>query len=90
MRRSGGGILIVGSDKVRIHANEVTHNNTLGAAILRNPIVLGDPRQIDPNPNGDEVRLKLVIASLGVVYERRCYALSGGWAGVVRLPRRAA
>jgi parallel beta-helix repeat protein len=58
---AGAGILIVGSDNVRIRANEVTNNNTLGVAILQNPIVLRDPRAIDPNPNGDEVRRNVVV-----------------------------
>jgi hypothetical protein len=28
---------------------------------LQNAIVLRDPRQIDPNPNGDEVRRNVVV-----------------------------
>jgi parallel beta-helix repeat protein len=58
---SGAGILIVGSDNVRIRTNEVTDNNTLGVAILQNPLASQDPRNIDPNPNGDEVRRNVVI-----------------------------
>ena len=58
---SGAGILVVGSDNVRIRANEVANNNSLGVAIIKNPIVSQDPRNIDPNPNGDEVRLNAVI-----------------------------
>src|SRR5262249_27812573 len=58
---SGAGILIVGSDNVTIRRNDVTGNNALGVAILRNPIASQDPRIIDPNPNGDEVRLNVVV-----------------------------
>ena len=57
----GAGILIVGSDNVRIRTNEVTNNNTLGVAILQNPLASQDPREIDPNPNGDEVRRNVVV-----------------------------
>jgi hypothetical protein len=39
----------------------VTGNNTLGVAILQNPVVSQDPRKIDPNPNGDEVRRNVVV-----------------------------
>jgi hypothetical protein len=58
---SGAGVLIVGSDNVRVRANEVTGNNTLGVAITQNPIVSQDPRKIDPNPNDDEVRRNVVV-----------------------------
>jgi parallel beta-helix repeat protein len=58
---SGAGILIVGSDNVRIQRNEVTGNNTLGVAILSNRLAAQDPRPIDPNPNGDEVRRNVVV-----------------------------
>jgi len=61
---SGAGILIVGSDNVRIRANEVTDNHTFGVAITQNPLALlpsQDPRKIDPDPNGDEVRLNVVV-----------------------------
>jgi parallel beta-helix repeat protein len=58
---SGAGILIIGSDNVKIRANEVTGNNTLGVAILQNPVVSQDPRKIDPNPNDDEVRRNIVV-----------------------------
>ena len=58
---AGAGILIVGSDNVKIRTNEVTGNNTLGVAILQNPIASLDPRKIDPNPNGDEVRRNVVV-----------------------------
>lgn len=58
---SGAGILTVGSDNVRIRTNEVAGNNTLGVGITQNPIVSRDPRKIDPNPNGNEVRLNIVV-----------------------------
>jgi parallel beta-helix repeat protein len=58
---SGAGVLIVGNDNVRVRANEVTGNNTLGVAITQNPIVSQDPRKIEPNPNGDEVRRNVVV-----------------------------
>jgi parallel beta-helix repeat protein len=58
---SGAGILIIGSDNVKIRANEVTGNNTLGVAILQNPLASQDPRKIDPNPNGDEVRRNILV-----------------------------
>ena len=58
---SGAGVLIVGSDNVRVRTNQVTGNNTLGVAITQNPIVSQDPRKIDPNPNNDQVRLNLVL-----------------------------
>jgi parallel beta-helix repeat protein len=58
---SGAGILIVGSDNVRIRANEVAGNNTFGVAITQNPLASQDPRKIDPNPNGHEVRLNVVV-----------------------------
>jgi parallel beta-helix repeat protein len=59
---AGAGILIVGSDNVKIRTNEVTQNNSLGVGILQNPLASQDPR-IDPNPNGDEVRRNLVVAN---------------------------
>jgi len=40
---SGAGILIVGSDNVRIRTNEVTQNNALGVAILQSPLASQDP-----------------------------------------------
>src|SRR5215813_3686940 len=55
---SGAGILIVGSDNVRIRTNEVTDNNSLGVAIFRNPLM-----SQDPDPNGDEVRRNLVVGN---------------------------
>jgi parallel beta-helix repeat protein len=58
---SGAGVLIVGSDNVRVRTNEVTGNNALGIAITQNPIVSQDPRNIDPNPNNDQVRLNVVL-----------------------------
>ena len=58
---SGAGVLIVGSDNARVRANEVTGNNTLGVAITQTPIVSQDPRKIEPNPNGDEVRRNVVV-----------------------------
>jgi parallel beta-helix repeat protein len=58
---SGAGILIVGSDNVRIRRNEVTGNNTFGVAITQNPLASQDPRNIDPNPDGDEVRRNVVV-----------------------------
>ena len=58
---AGAGILIVGSDNVKIRTNEVTGNNTLGVAILQNPIASLDPRKIDPNPNGNEVRSNVLV-----------------------------
>jgi len=58
---AGAGILIVGSDSVRIHSNEVTGNNTLGVAIIQNPLASQDSRKIDLNPNGDEVKLNVVV-----------------------------
>jgi parallel beta-helix repeat protein len=58
---SGAGVLIVGSDNVRVRTNEVTGNDTLGVAITQNPIVPQDPRKIDPNPNDDQVRLNVVV-----------------------------
>jgi len=58
---SGAGVLIVGSDNVRVRSNEVTGNNTLGVAITQNPIVSQDPRKIDPNPNNDQVQLNVVL-----------------------------
>jgi hypothetical protein len=51
----------VGSDNVKIRTNEVTHNNTLGVAILRNPIASQAPRKIDQDPNGDEVRRNVIV-----------------------------
>jgi parallel beta-helix repeat protein len=53
---SGAGILIVGSDNVRVRTNEVTDNNTFGVAITQNP--LPSP---EPIPNGHEVRLNVVV-----------------------------
>jgi len=53
---SGAGVLIVGSDHVRIRTNEVTNNNTFGVAITQNP--LPSP---EPIPNGHEVRLNVVV-----------------------------
>jgi parallel beta-helix repeat protein len=58
---SGAGILIVGSDNVRIRTNEMADNNTFGVAITQNPLASKDPRKIDPNPNGHEVRLNVVV-----------------------------
>jgi parallel beta-helix repeat protein len=60
---SGAGVLIVGSDNVRVRTNQVTGNDTLGVAITQNPIVSQDPRKIDPNPNNDQVRLNVVLAN---------------------------
>jgi parallel beta-helix repeat protein len=62
---SGAGVLIVGSDDVKIRANEVTGNKALGVAILQNPIVMRDPRNIDPNPNGVEVRRSVIVKNGG-------------------------
>jgi parallel beta-helix repeat protein len=59
---SGVGILIVGSDNVKIRTNEVTRNNALGVGILQNPLASEDPR-IEPNPNDDEVQRNLVVAN---------------------------
>jgi hypothetical protein len=53
---AGAGILIVGSDNVRIRTNEVSGNNTFGVAITQNP--LASP---EPIPNGHEVRLNVVV-----------------------------
>jgi parallel beta-helix repeat protein len=53
---SGAGILIVGSDNVRVRNNEVVGNNTFGVAITQNP--LASPGQI---PNGHRVRLNVVV-----------------------------
>jgi parallel beta-helix repeat protein len=58
---SGAGILIVGSNNVTIRSNEVTGNDTFGIAITQNPIASEDPRNINPNPNGDEVRLNVAV-----------------------------
>jgi parallel beta-helix repeat protein len=58
---SGAGVLIVGSDHVRIRTNEVIGNNTLGVAIIQNPLAAQDSRKIDPDPNGDEVRRNVVV-----------------------------
>jgi parallel beta-helix repeat protein len=57
---SGTGILSVGSDNLRIRKNEVVGNNTFGVAITQNPVAMQDPR-IDPNPDGNQVRLNLVV-----------------------------
>ena len=57
---SGAGVLIVGSDNVRVRTNEITGNNTLGVAIIGNPLAVEDPR-IDPNPNNDQVRANVVL-----------------------------
>ena len=53
---SGAGVLIIGSDHVRIRTNEVTNNNTFGVAITQNP--LPSP---EPIPNGHEVRRNVVV-----------------------------
>jgi parallel beta-helix repeat protein len=53
---SGAGVLIVGSDHVRIRTNEVTNNNTFGVAITQNP--LPSP---EPIPNGHEVRRNVIV-----------------------------
>ncbi len=57
---SGVGVLVVGSDNVKIRTNEVTGNNTWGVAITYNPLASEDPR-IDPNPDNNEVRLNVVL-----------------------------
>jgi parallel beta-helix repeat protein len=59
---SGVGVLVVGSDNVKIRTNEVTGNNTWGVAITYNPLASEDPR-IDPNPDSNEVRLNVVLGN---------------------------
>ena len=54
---AGAGVLIVGSDHVRVRTNEVTNNNTFGVAITQNPL----PSSPEPIPNGHEVRLNVVV-----------------------------
>jgi parallel beta-helix repeat protein len=58
---SGVGVLVVGSDIVRIRSNEVTDNNTWGIAIAQNPGASLDPRIENPNPNGDKVQLNVAV-----------------------------
>jgi len=56
---SGAGVLIVGSENIRIRSNEVTGNNTFGVAITQNP--LQNPPSPNPIPNGHKVRLNVVV-----------------------------
>jgi parallel beta-helix repeat protein len=58
---SGTGILNVGSDQLTIRKNTVSGNNTFGVAITTNPLAAQDPRGIDPNPDGNQVRLNVIV-----------------------------
>jgi parallel beta-helix repeat protein len=53
---SGVGVLVVGSDDVKIRKNEVTGNNTWGIAITDDPL-FENPK----TSNNDEVRLNVVL-----------------------------
>jgi parallel beta-helix repeat protein len=52
---TGAGIVNLGGDRIVIRHNRVIGNDSLGVAIVQNPLAASDPR-IEPNPDFNEVR----------------------------------
>ena len=59
---AGSGILVLSADRVRIHSNVVTGNDSLGVALATSPLAGLDPR-VDPTPDGNTVLDNVVIGN---------------------------
>ena len=57
---TGAGIVNLGGDHVVIGNNRVLGNDSLGVAIVQNPLAPSDPR-IEPNPDFNEVRGNVIL-----------------------------
>jgi parallel beta-helix repeat protein len=57
---AGAGIVNLGGDRVLIGHNRVLGNDSLGVAIVQNPLAASDPR-IEPNPDFNEVRGNVIL-----------------------------
>jgi parallel beta-helix repeat protein len=62
---SGTGIASLGADHVTITGNNVVGNDTGGIGVLANPIVLLDPRGLDPAPDFNRVAGNVVLRNGG-------------------------
>lgn len=57
---TGSGILNVGGDGLEVCDNFISGNDSVGLAIVENPVASSDPR-IEPNPDGNEVRENVIL-----------------------------
>jgi parallel beta-helix repeat protein len=57
---TGAGIVNLGADRVVIRHNRVIGNDSLGVAIIQNPLAPSDPR-IEPNPDFNQVRGNVIL-----------------------------
>jgi parallel beta-helix repeat protein len=57
---TGAGIVNLGGDHVLIRHNRVLGNDSLGVAIVQNPLAPSDPR-IEPNPDFNQVRGNVIL-----------------------------
>jgi parallel beta-helix repeat protein len=57
---TGAGIVNLGGDRIVIRDNRVLGNDSLGVAIVQNPLAPSDPR-IEPNPDANEVRRNVIL-----------------------------
>jgi parallel beta-helix repeat protein len=57
---TGAGIVNLGGDHVIVRYNRVLGNDSLGVAIVQNPLAPSDPR-IEPNPDFNQVRGNVIL-----------------------------
>jgi parallel beta-helix repeat protein len=57
---TGAGIVNLGADRIVIGDNRVLGNDSLGVAIVQNPLAPSDPR-IEPNPDDNQVRGNVIL-----------------------------